>query len=113
MEEIIDISQAKDKVLSDMNRFIKGIRESAGEDISSLSHGLVTLRSIRSSVYENLNQIQHEYLILQGLLWFSENGFDQPTIRWYWNPGRQGTERNQTSGLRLTAKPCFGRGDHI
>jgi len=90
MEEIIDILQAKDKVLSDMNRFIKAIRESVGEDVSSLSHGLVKLRNIRSSVYENLNQIQHEYLILQGLLWLLENGFDQPRIRWYWNPRQTG-----------------------
>lgn len=90
MEEIIDIAQAKDKVLSDMNRFLKAIREFVAEDVSSLSHGLVKLRKIRSSVYENLNQIQHEYLILQGLLWLSENGFNQPNIRWYWNPRQTG-----------------------
>lgn len=90
MEEIIDIEQAKDKVLSDMNKFIKTIRGFVGEDVSSLSYGLVKLRNIRSSVYENLNQIQHEYLILQGLLWLSENGFDQSNIRWYWNPRQTG-----------------------
>jgi hypothetical protein len=92
MDEIINIAQAKDKVLSDMNRFIKAIREFVGEDVSSLSHGLVKLRNIRSSVYENLNQIQHEYLILQGLFWLSENGFNQPEIRWYWNPRQTGDE---------------------
>lgn len=90
MEEIIDIAQAKDKVLSDMNKFIKAIRGFVGEDVSSLSHGLVKLQNIRSSVYENLNQIQHEYLILQGLLWLSENGFYQSNIHWYWNPRQTG-----------------------
>ena len=90
MEKIINISQAKEKVLSDMNKFISTIRRSVGEDVSSLSDGLVRLRNVRSSVYENLNQIQHEYLILQGLLWLSENGFNQPEINWYWNPRQTG-----------------------
>lgn len=83
-----------------MNRFIKAIREFVGEDVSSLSHGLVKLRNIRSSVYENLNQIQHEYLILQGLLWLSENEFDQPKIRWYWNPRQTGN--GEEPDLRAT-----------
>jgi hypothetical protein len=90
MEKIINIAQAKEKVLSDMNKFISTIRRSVGEDVSSLSDGLVRLRNVRSSVYENLNQIQHEYLILQGLLWLSENGFNQPEINWYWNPRQTG-----------------------
>jgi hypothetical protein len=90
MEKIINIGQAKEKILSDMNKFINNIRRFTEKDISSLSDGLVKLRNIRSSVYENLNQIQHEYLILQWLLWLSKNGFNQPEIHWYWNPRQTG-----------------------
>jgi hypothetical protein len=31
--------------------------------------GIVQVREIRSSVYEDVNQIQHEYLLLRGLEW--------------------------------------------
>src|SRR4030042_4004815 len=102
MEKIINIVQTKDKVLSDMNKFISTIRRYVKDDVLSLSDGLVRLRNVRSSVYENLNQIQHEYLILQGLLWLSENGFNQPEISWYWNPRQTGDA--EEPDLRATVK---------
>ena len=93
MEKIINIEQAKAKVLSDMNKFISHIRKFAEKDVSSLGEGSERLRNIRSSAYESLNQIQHEYLILQGLLWLSENGFCRTGIQWYWNPRQTGNAK--------------------
>jgi hypothetical protein len=90
MEKITDIKYIMGKVLADMNNFINTIRKFVGEEVSSLSDGLTMLRNVRSSVYEDLNQIQHEYLILQGFLWLSKNGFNQPEIIWYWNPRQTG-----------------------
>ena len=90
MERIIDIEHIMLKVLADMNTLIRTIRKFVGEEVSSLSDGLTVLRNVHSSVYENLNQIQHEYLILQGILWLLENGFNQPEIIWYWNPQQTG-----------------------
>ena len=90
MERVENIAEAKNKVLSDMNAFILSIRQHASDDISTLSDGLLKLRNIRSSVYENLNQIQHEYLILQGMVWLSNNGYDQHNIHWFWNPRQTG-----------------------
>lgn len=90
MERIDNIEQVKEKVLSDMNTFLTSVREFAGENVEDLGVGLSKLRSIRSSVYENLNQIQHEYLILQGLIWLNSNGCAHPETQWYWNPRQTG-----------------------
>jgi hypothetical protein len=90
MDKISDIQKAEEKVLSDMNKFIENIRRNTIDDIPSLGEGLARLRNIRASVYENLNQIQHEYLILQGLSWLSINGFGQSELHWYWNPRQTG-----------------------
>jgi len=90
MERVENIAEAKNKVLYDMNAFILSIRQHASDDISDLSDGLLKLRNIRTSVYENLNQIQHEYLILQGMVWLSNNGYDQQNIHWFWNPRQTG-----------------------
>ncbi len=100
MERLTDIEHVMGKVLADMNNFISTIRKFVGEEVSSLSDGLTVLRNVRSSVYEDLNQIQHEYLILQGLLWLSENGFNQPEIIWYWNPRQTGN--TEEPDLRAT-----------
>lgn len=90
MERISNIEEAKAKVLEDMNAFIASVRAQSYEDATNLSQGLSLLRNIRSSVYENLNQIQHEYLILRGLIWLSENGHAPTDTQWYWNPRQTG-----------------------
>ncbi len=90
MEKIEKIEEAKEKVLSDMNSFISSVRSYSENNVSDLSIGIKLLRNIRSSVYENLNQIQHEHLILQGLLWLKDNGYDDKEIIWYWNPRQSG-----------------------
>jgi hypothetical protein len=100
MERITDIEHIRGKVLTDMNNFISTIRKFVEEEVSSISDGLTMLRNVRSSVYEDLNQIHYEYLILQGFLWLSENGFNQPEIIWYWNP--RPTGHTEEPDLRAT-----------
>ena len=90
MERLDNIEQAKEKVLTDMNTFLSSVRGFASENVVDLGVGLSKLRSIRSSVYEDLNQIQHEYLILQGLIWLNSNGYAHPETQWYWNPRQTG-----------------------
>ena len=104
MERITDIEHLKEKVLIDMNNFINTIRKLVGEEVSSLSDGLTVLRNVRSSVYENLNQIQHEYLIFQGFLWLIRNGFNQPEIIWYWNPRQTGNTEEPDLQATLNGK---------
>ena len=43
--------------------------------------GIAQLREIRSSVYEDVNQIQHEYLLLRGLEWLLVTGWPKRTAR--------------------------------
>ena len=90
MEAIDSIDEATEKVLSDMNAFIQSVRQQSNDDVIDLSSGLSRLRNIRSSVYENLNQIQHEYLILQGLMWLNNNNHALVDTQWYWNPRQTG-----------------------
>ncbi|MBT4122957.1 MAG: hypothetical protein HOE35_03395 [Candidatus Ruthia sp.] len=102
MERIDNIEQAKVKVLTDMNAFLSSIRGVSDENVSDLGVGLSKLRSIRSSMYENLNQIQHEYLILQGLIWLRSNDHVPLGTQWYWNPRQTGDSTEPD--LRGTSK---------
>ena len=90
MEQIKNIEETKNKVLNDMNELIVNVRRQTSENLSNLDQGLNILRNIRSSIYENLNQIQHEYLILQGLIWLTANHKASLDTKWYWNPRQTG-----------------------
>ena len=62
----------------------------SAKDVQDVHHGILQLREIRSSIYEDLNQIQHEYLILRALGWLRDNGFGS-VVEWEWNPRQTGT----------------------
>jgi hypothetical protein len=100
MERLSNIQQAEIKVLADVREFLQTIR-GLSDDIESLRDGVNRLRLVRSAVYENLNQIQHEHLILQGLRWLRGNGYDGENIEWYWNP-RQTGDANEPDLLAKT-----------
>ncbi len=89
MEKVTEIAEAESKVLADTRQFLKDIRGLAA-DVDSLSDGIQRLRRIRGALYENLNQIQHEHLVLQGLRWLRGHGYDSDDLVWYWNPRQTG-----------------------
>lgn len=90
MECIEDRVQAEAKVLRDMQEIVAKVRRLSALDVSDVRGGIAQLREIRSSVYEDLNQIQHEYLLLRGLEWLLDNGFDSKVV-WAWNPRQTGS----------------------
>ncbi len=60
MEKIDDAAKAEAKVLRDMQTIVSKIRRLAAEDLKDVPRGISVLREIRTSIYEDLNQIQHE-----------------------------------------------------
>ena len=92
MERLSKFQQSEAKVLVDMRKFLRVVRD-LSEDVNSLSEGIHRLRQIRSALYENLNQIQHEYLILQGLSWLCARGYSGKNLEWYWNPRQTGDSK--------------------
>ena len=90
MERIDEMRRAEEKVLRDMRNVISKIRGLAAQDLNNVQEGIGKLREIRSAVYEDLNQIQHEYLILRGLQWLIAKGFGSE-MEWEWNPRQTGS----------------------
>ncbi len=90
MERIEDAARAETKILRDMQEIVSHLRRLSALDVKDVRNGIAQLREIRSTVYEDLNQIQHEYLLLRGLGWLLENGFDSK-VEWEWNPRQTGS----------------------
>ena len=89
MERIGDSAAAEAKVLHDMQELIKTLMRPSSQAVEDVRSGDLQLREIRSSIYENLNQIQHEFLLLRGLAWLFKNGFESK-VDWGWNPRQTG-----------------------
>jgi hypothetical protein len=90
MQVIKSPTTAEAKVLADIQTVLSTIRELSAQEIDDVQLGVTQLRIIRSLVYEDINQIQHEYLILQALSWLCRNG-SASDITWEWNPRQTGT----------------------
>jgi hypothetical protein len=89
MEAVGDPAKAEAKVLEDMRETVRKMRELASRDVDHVAEGFMRLREIRSSIYEDLNQILHEGLLVRGLTWLKQNGFGTG-ILWEWNPRQVG-----------------------
>jgi hypothetical protein len=90
MRRIESSITAEAKILADTRAVLSTIKRLSGQQVDNVQLGIAQLRIIRSSVYEDINQIQHEYLILQALRWLLQNGFASE-ITWEWNPRQTGT----------------------
>ena len=75
--------------MADVSHLLEKVRTLSGS-VESLTEGAARLRQIRATVYENLNQIQHEYLIIRALGWLQLNGFGGANLSWSWNPRQTG-----------------------
>ena len=90
MEQIENLANAEAKVLRDMQDIVTQLRTLSARDVEGVRDGIERLRTIRSSIYEDLNQIQHEYLLLRGVGWLLEHGFGS-NVEWEWNPRQTGS----------------------
>jgi len=84
------LPEAQAKVWADTQRLIARIGRLASIEIGVLSDGIALLRKIRDETYEELNQIQHEHLILVAADWLIVEKRCDPKTEWFWNPRQTG-----------------------
>ena len=93
MQRLDNIEKEEKKILSETNDLFAKFRKIVKDDSVDLKSGLNKLKELRASGYEDLNQLQHEALILQGLAWIiNEKKIDQDT-QWFWNPRQTGGDK--------------------
>jgi hypothetical protein len=90
MEYIGDIADAERKVVQDTNALINELAGLVSSRPVTAKVAVDILFGLRNSVYENLNQIQHEYLILSAARWLVQEGIAAPDTKWQWNPRQTG-----------------------
>jgi hypothetical protein len=90
MENIGNLNSAEQKVLADSSLLLKTLRENCATEPTSAADAVSVLANIRDLAYENLNQIQHEYLILLAAKYLTEEAIVPAETFWQWNPRQTG-----------------------
>lgn len=100
MKEIGDIAGAETRLLKELKGMFSHIRLAGKVEPTNLELGLETLRSLRSLIYENMNQLQHEACILKVAKLLKAEFYPSLAIGWLWNPRQTG--RKDEPDLRGT-----------
>ncbi|GAB7535185.1 hypothetical protein [Burkholderia sp. 3C] len=90
MDTLGPLREADQKVLADTRQALKKIHSLAASPCDSPEAGVDILRRLRMDVYEDLNQILHEHLIVRAAEWLLAHGRVAGDIAWFWNPRQTG-----------------------
>ena len=92
MEEIGDIAVAEVTLLNQLKGVFSHIRLAGKAEPTSLELGLEILKTLRQLVYEDMNQLQHEALIIRVVKLLRAEFYPTVAIRWLWNPRQTGSK---------------------
>ena len=90
MDEIRDIPLAETRLLAELKEVFSHIRLAGKAEPTNLESGLQTLQALRSLVYESMNQLQHEALILKTVKLLEGEFYPSADVKWSWNPRQTG-----------------------
>lgn len=90
MEQIANLSLAEEQAFQKVKQLLSMTRRDVAEEPSSLKDGISVLARLRNDIYENLNQIQHEAMILRAALDLQSKDLARKPVNWYWNPRQTG-----------------------
>ena len=91
MKKITSLSEAQNKVLRDLRVCIKRIHDLTQAHVETVKEGIAIIRAIRTELYEDLNQIQHEEMILRAIDYLQKKEVRGSKIEWNWNPRQTGS----------------------
>ena len=90
MERIESIEAAETALVGKANKLLEAARAIVSGNASSAKNAVNLLSRLREAVYEDLNQIEHEGLILEAAQWLRENALAGREAEWWWNPRQTG-----------------------
>lgn len=90
MIPLSSLTAAEEQVYGNATALITRVRRAIKKEPSNASEATSLVRTLRSTVYEDMNQIQHENLILRGARWLIAESHVSENVEWRWNPRQTG-----------------------
>jgi hypothetical protein len=92
MERIHSFTETEQRILADIRRCLESVREITSQDVTSAIDGVSVLSRLRQVAYEDINQIQHEEMVLRAARLLQNTEFLGQQLDWYWNPRQTGDD---------------------
>lgn len=90
MDRLGALQDARQKVFADAKRALATMQRLALLPCESVQESIDILNRLRQEAYEDVNQIQHEYLIIVAAEWLLSEGIAPTGTVWSWNPRQTG-----------------------
>ncbi|NJC87172.1 MAG: hypothetical protein FIB02_01335 [Desulfuromonas sp.] len=90
MDKLGTFAEAHRKVLADIQKILATVQKHSSLPCTTAEAGIKILNRLRKETYEDLNQIQHEHLIVRAAEWIIAKEKCPPETVWYWNPRQTG-----------------------
>jgi len=91
MERIADLKLAEDLILQEVRQLVLAAKNVMAREPTSPAEGINILNNLRKTIYEDLNQIQHEAIILRAAQSLKNKDLQGEKVELYWNPRQTGT----------------------
>jgi hypothetical protein len=86
MIELGPFEEARSQVLANAQRLQRAIQRLVAAPIDSVDAGMDLFASLRRQAQEDLNQVQHEQMIVNAADWLLRQGVAPASTVWQWNP---------------------------
>jgi hypothetical protein len=100
MQPLGTFKDAYSKILTDTRRCLAIVNQLSVTPVATAEAGIAVLVRLRRETYEDLNQIQHEHLIVRAAEWLESDPHHELGAIWFWNPRQTGD--NSEPDLRGT-----------
>lgn len=90
LERLLSIDEAESTLKAQVAECVSRVHALSSQPITDMTSGFAILKDIRSAAYENLNQFQHEALLLQAVRLFEATTLKGSHVEWFWNPRQTG-----------------------
>ncbi|OGO24008.1 MAG: hypothetical protein A2Z28_03610 [Chloroflexi bacterium RBG_16_51_9] len=90
MERIGDVSSIERRLITELKEVFSDIQLAGKSKVDDLESSLEMLKTLRGLVYEKMNQIPHEALILKTAKLLQDEFYPNIHIEWLWNPRQTG-----------------------
>jgi hypothetical protein len=91
MKPLPDLASAESDLLARLRTCVGAIQQIVTADVTDIPAGVALLRLVRSEAYEDINQLQHEALLLEAAVRLRTLHPELSAMTWFWNPANTGT----------------------
>src|SRR5205823_344454 len=84
-------SAAQAGLLERLRACISTVQQIVTHNVADIPAGVALLRLVRSEAYEDINQLQHEALLLEAAARLRTLHPELSEMNWFWNPANTGT----------------------